>query len=278
MNQTSKNDQAVRVAVLGANGRMGRTLVRLMAADASLRLIGASTEPAHESVGADAGRVAGIDPVGVEVTDDPAAAVAEADVAIDFTLPAATAGNVAACVKMDVELVIGTTGLSATEHDLLAQAARDIAIVYGRNMSVGVNIITELARLVGRALGDEYDVEICEAHHRHKLDAPSGTAWQLGEAVAEGRKVRLEDVACYRRSGRSDPRPAGGIGFASLRAGGIVGDHSVMFASDEEVIELSHRAMDRTAFARGALRAARWVVEQSPGLYSMTDVLGLPGR
>lgn len=278
VNEAASNDHAVRIAVLGANGRMGRTLVRLIAADDSLRLMGAATEPGHASVGADAGRVAGIDPVGVEVTDDPAAAMAEADVAIDFTLPAASAGNVAACVRMDVELVMGTTGLSAADHDLLARAARDIAIVYGRNMSVGVNMITELARLVGRALGEEYDVEICETHHRHKRDAPSGTALQLGEAVAEGRGVRLEDVASYGRQGRSDARLPGGIGFASLRAGSIVGDHSVMFASDEEVIELSHRAIDRTAFARGALRAARWVVEQSPGLYSMTDVLGLPGR
>jgi len=257
---------------------MGRTLVRLIAADDTLQLMGAATEPTHESVGADAGRIAGIDPIGVLVTDDPSAAMSEADVAIDFTMPAAMPGNVAACVTNDVELVIGTTGLSANDHELLARAGRKIAVVYGRNMSVGVNLISELARFAGGALGEEYDVEISETHHRYKVDAPSGTALQLGEAVAAGRGVSLDNSARYARHGNEGVREPGTIGFASLRAGNIVGDHTVMFASDEEVIELRHRAIDRSAFARGALRAARWVVEQSPGLYAMNDVLGLPGR
>jgi len=271
-------DNVVRIAVLGANGRMGQTLVRLIVTDDSLHLTGAATEPGHESVGQDVGRLAGIDPVGITVTDEPGAAVAVSDVAIDFTLPAATRGNVAACIEHDVEMVMGTTGLSAGDHELLARAGRKIAIVYGRNMSVGVNMISELARLAGRALGEDYDVEISEAHHRDKLDAPSGTALQLGEAVAAGRGVRLEDVAVYERHGTQAAREWGGIGFASVRAGSIVGDHSIMLASDEEIVELRHRALDRNAFARGALRAARWVVEQSPGLYSMSDVLGLGGR
>lgn len=278
MNQAATKDNVVRIAVLGANGRMGQTLVRLIAEDDSLNLIGAATEPGHASVGVDAGLVAGIDPLGVELADDAGVAMAEADVAIDFTLPAATAGNVAACVDKDVELVIGTTGLTPSDHQLLQKAARDVAIVYGRNMSVGVNMISELARLAGRALGDDYDVEISETHHRDKVDAPSGTALQLGEAVAQGRGVRLEDVACYNRNDQSTARERGSIGFASVRAGSVVGDHQVMLASDEEIVELRHRATDRTAFARGALRAARWVVEQSPGLYAMTDVLGLPRR
>lgn len=271
-------DNVIRIAVFGANGRMGRTLVRLIAADDGLLLSGAATEPDHESVGADAGRVAGVDPIGVAVTDDPGAAVAEADVAIDFTLPAATPRNVAACVEKDVELVLGTTGLSADDQDLVASAGRKIAIVYGRNMSVGLNMISELAGLAGRALGEEYDVEISETHHRHKLDAPSGTALQLGEAVAAGREVALDDVAVFARHGKAAAREPGSIGFASLRAGSIVGDHTIMLASDEEIIELRHRALDRSAFARGALRASRWVVGQSPGLYSMNDVLGLGGR
>lgn len=271
-------DNVVRIAVLGANGRMGRTLVRLIAADETLHLTGAATEPGHASVGADVGTLVNIDPVGVVVTDEPAAAVAVADVAIDFTLPAATPGNLAACVEKDVELILGTTGLSAADGKLLDRAARKIAIVYGRNMSVGMNVITELARLAGGALGDDYDVEISETHHRDKIDAPSGTALQLGEAVAQGRGVKFDEVACYERHGADAARERGSIGFASLRAGSNVGEHTIMLASDEEIIELRHRAVDRSVFARGALRAARWVVEQSPGLYSMNDVLGLRGR
>lgn len=272
-------DNVVRIAVLGANGRMGQTLVGLIAHDASLQLVGAATEPGHETIGQDAGIVAHAVELGVKLTDDPVVAVTDADVAIDFTLPDATAGNIAACIANDVELVIGTTGLSEEHHELMADAGREIAVVYGRNMSIGVNVITELARLASHALGDDYDVEIVEAHHRHKIDAPSGTALQLGEAVAEGRGGdRLADIACYNRNNASSEREPGSIGFASLRGGSIVGDHSVMLAGDEEIVELSHRAIHRTAFARGALRAARWIVEQSPGLYSMNDVLGLRGR
>ncbi|MFQ5634102.1 MAG: 4-hydroxy-tetrahydrodipicolinate reductase [Gammaproteobacteria bacterium] len=241
-------------------------------------MTGAATEAGHESIGADAGSATGSAPLGISITDDPASAVAEADVAVDFTLPAATAGNVAACVQHDVERVIGTTGLSPGEHELLDRAGRKIAVVYARNMSVGVNVITELARLAGIALDDGYDVEISEMHHRGKVDAPSGTALQLGEAVAGGRGVALDEVACYERHGQAAARERGSIGFASLRGGSIIGDHSVMFASDGEIVELRHRAVDRGVFALGALRAARWVVEQSPGLYSMNDVLGLRGR
>lgn len=278
MNQAATTDNIVRIAVLGANGRMGQTLIRLIAEDDTLHLIGAATEPGHETVGQDAGLVAGIEPVGVLLSAGPDEAIAEADVAIDFTLPAAAAGNIAACVAKDVQLVMGTTGLSPQDHALLEDAGRDIAVVYGRNMSVGVNVITELARMMGRALGEEYDVEILEAHHRHKIDAPSGTALQLGEAVADGREVMFDDVAVRGRTAAVAARKRGSIGFSSLRAGSIVGDHTVMFASDEEIVELQHRAVERSAFARGALRAARWIVDQSNGVYSMVDVLGLRGR
>lgn len=274
----SKSLNVVRIAVLGASGRMGQTLVRLISSDDALQLAGAATEPGDVTVGKDAGVLVGVAALGVDVTDDPSEAIAEADVAIDFTLPAATPGNVAACIDKDVELVMGTTGLSPAEFELLEKAGRKIAIVYGRNMSVGVNVITELARLAGRALGNDYDVEIIEAHHRDKVDAPSGTALQLGEAVAEGREVAFDDVACLDRTAVKGPRERGSIGFAAQRAGSIVGDHSIMLASDEEIIELGHRALDRSVFARGALRAAHWVVDQSPGLYSMNDVLGLGRR
>lgn len=268
----------IRIAVLGATGRMGKMLVGLIADDAGLKLAGAASEPGHARLGDDAGRVAGVDELGVAVTDDPAAAIAGAEVAIDFTLPAAAAGNIAACVEQRVALVMGTTGLSVEQQALLGDAGRKIALVYGRNMSVGVNVITELVRLASQTLGDDYDIEIVEAHHRHKIDAPSGTALQLGEAAASGRGVCLDDVAVSGRRGHGEPRETGAIGFASIRAGRIVGDHSVMFAADEEIIELRHRALDRAVFARGALRAAAWVGGRPAGLYSMRDVLGFSTR
>ncbi len=277
MDPTNSNN-VVRIAILGASGRMGRTLLQLIADNDALQLMGAATEPGDASVGRDAGTLIGFESFGVNVTDDPSAAVAEADVAIDFTLPAATPGNVAACVDKDVEMIMGTTGLSPADFKLLEKAGLEIAIVYGRNMSIGVNVVTELARLAGGALNEGYDVEITEAHHRNKVDAPSGTALQLGEAVAEGREVDFHDVACLDRTAAQGPRASGSIGFASVRAGSIVGDHLITIAGDEEIIEIGHRALDRTAFARGALRAARWVIDQSPGLYSMNDVLGLRGR
>ncbi|MFW2404882.1 MAG: 4-hydroxy-tetrahydrodipicolinate reductase [Gammaproteobacteria bacterium] len=277
MDPTNANN-VIRIAILGATGRMGRTLLQLIADDDLLQLMGAATEPGDASVGQDAGTLIGFRSFGVLVTDNPSQAVAEADVAIDFTLPAATPGNVAACIDKDVEMIMGTTGLSPEDFELLEKAGRNIAIVYGRNMSIGVNVVTELARLAGRALGEGYDVEIIEAHHRNKVDAPSGTALQLGEAIAEGRGVDFEAVACLDRTAAKGPRESGSIGFAAVRAGSIVGDHAITIAGDEEIIEIGHRALDRTAFARGALRAARWVVDQSPGLYSMNDVLGIRRR
>jgi 4-hydroxy-tetrahydrodipicolinate reductase len=264
-----------RIAVFGATGRMGQTLIRLIADDATLELAGAATEPGHDAVGRDAGSEAGRQPLGVTITDDPAAAMSGADVAIDFTLPEALRGNVTTCVEQGIPLVIGTTGLTADDEAVLDGAADSIALLHGRNMSVGVNVLTELARQASRALGADFDVEINEAHHRHKVDAPSGTALQLGESVAEGRGVALDSVATYDRHGVGEARAPGSIGFTSLRAGSIVGDHTVLFAADEEIIELRHRALDRTVFARGALRAAVWIAERQAGRYSMNDVLGL---
>jgi len=267
-----------RIAVFGATGRMGQTLIRLIADDASLELVGAATEPGHHAIGSDAGLIAGIKESGVEITSAASAAVAGADVALDFTLPAAMAGNVAACIEQGVALVIGTTGLSADDDAALERAAGSIAVLRGRNMSVGVNVLSALAQLASEALGADYDVEIHEAHHRHKVDAPSGTALQLGEAVAKGRGVALESVAVYARHGVGEAREPGSIGFSSIRAGSIVGDHSILFAADEEIIELRHHAQDRSVFARGALRAATWIAGRQAGFYSMNDVLGLSAR
>ncbi|HJP38788.1 MAG: 4-hydroxy-tetrahydrodipicolinate reductase [Gammaproteobacteria bacterium] len=264
-----------RIAIFGATGRMGQTLIRLITDDADLELVGAATEPGHADIGSDAGSTAGVRSLGVVITDDTSAAVSNADVAIDFTLPAAAQSNLASCVEHGVALVMGTTGLSADDDAALKGAAGSIAVLYGRNMSVGVNLLSELARLAGKSLGTEYDIEIKEAHHRNKVDAPSGTALQLGESVAQGRGLALDSVAVYERHGIGESRTPGSIGFSSVRAGNIVGDHTVLFAADEEIIELRHRALDRAVFARGALRAATWIAGRQAGFYTMNNVLEL---
>lgn len=264
-----------RVAILGANGRMGVALIRLIAASDTATLSGALTEPGHATVGRDAGQLAGLDALGVRLTDQLDTALADCDVAIDFTAPAATLKHVQACAARRCSLVIGTTGLGPAELDALRSAAGSIALLYSRNMSIGITVLTELVRQAARLLGPDFDVEISEAHHRAKKDAPSGTALQLGEAVAQARAQKFADVAVYDRSELNAGRPTHAIGFASVRAGSIVGDHTVLLASDEEVLELTHRATDRALFARGALRAASWLTDKPPGLYSMQDVLGL---
>jgi 4-hydroxy-tetrahydrodipicolinate reductase len=267
----------LKIAILGAAGRMGRTLIRLTAESTDLELV-AATESGDELVGWDAGESAGLGTLGITISNDLAAAVQACDVAIDFTLPSAVAENVAACVSAGVPMIMGTTGLNDEHFSRLTDAAASIPLVYGRNMSVGITLLTELARIAARTLGTDYDVEITETHHRHKLDAPSGTALQLGESIAEARGTTLDAVAVFDRRVNEAARVTGSIGFQSIRAGSVVGDHSIMLAADEEVIELRHRAMDRAVFARGALRAARWIVVQPPGLYGMLDVLGLARR
>ncbi len=265
----------LRVAILGACGRMGQALLRLTAAATDLEIGGAATEPGDPAVGQDAHATLGLAPADVLLTDDLPAALAGCDVAIDFTLPAAAPGNARACAAAGVPLVMGTTGLTADGEAALQSAAGQIPVLYGRNMSLGVNLLTELVRLAAGTLGPEYDIEIVEAHHRHKVDAPSGTALQLGEAAAEARDRALEDVAVYTRHGQTGPRAPGAIGFVSLRAGSLAGDHRVLLAADEEIIELGHHAVNRAVFARGALQAARWLAGQPPGRYSMREVLGL---
>ncbi len=265
----------LRIAILGATGRMGQALLRLTAAAADLETGGAATEPGDTALGQDAHAALGLAPADVLLTDDTAAALADCDVAVDFTLPAAAPGNACACVAAGVPLVMGTTGLTAEGQSALEAAAGQIPVLYGRNMSLGINLLTELVRLAAGTLGPEYDIEIIEAHHRHKVDAPSGTALQLGEAAAAARDRALDDVAVYTRHGQTGARPPGSIGFVSLRAGSIAGDHRVLLAADEEILELSHHAVNRDVFARGALQAARWLAGQPPGLYSMREVLGL---
>jgi 4-hydroxy-tetrahydrodipicolinate reductase len=254
---------------------MGTAVIRLIAASSDCTLTGAAAEPGHPQLGQDAGLAAGSRRLDVVIGDSPEEAVRNCDVAIDFSAAAATAAHLAACTGRRCALVLGTTGLKQADLEQVERSARSIPLVYGRNMSVGVLVFTELARRAARLLGPEVDIEITESHHRNKVDAPSGTALQVGEAIAAELGARLDDVAVFDRFATRTPRRQGSIGFSSVRAGSIVGDHEVMFALDEEIITLRHRALERTTFARGALRAARWVVGRTPGRYGMEDVLGL---
>ncbi len=254
---------------------MGRAVLQCILESSDLKVVGAVTEPKDPLLGRDAGELAGAAPAGVPLTDERSQALHTAQVAIDFTLPAVTEANLRACVLHGTALVIGTTGLEDRHHKALAKAAHEIPIVYARNMSVGVNVFMELVARAAKALGEGYDVEIAEAHHRHKVDAPSGTALALGERIAAAQDRKLGELAVYARQGQIGPRVPGTIGFSVTRGGNIVGEHAVRFIGSEEEVEFSHRAADRKTFARGALRAARWAVGRAPGLYSMVDVLGL---
>jgi 4-hydroxy-tetrahydrodipicolinate reductase len=265
----------LKITVCGASGRMGRNIIPLVASDPGLRLAGALAAPGDPALGADAGLVAGGAPLGVAITDDLAAALADAGVAIDFTLPAASLAVAQACRERGCGLVIGTTGHGPDQLEELRSVARDIPLVMAPNMSLGVNLLFRLAEIAARALGPDYDAEIFEAHHRHKVDAPSGTALGLGRAVAQGRGVSLDEAAVWERHGATGPRPAGAIGFSVVRGGEIVGDHRLIFAGPGEQLEIAHHAQDRSGFARGAVAAARWVAGRPAGLYSMFDVLGL---
>ena len=265
----------LNVAMFGASGRMGRTIVPLVVASADLRLSGALAAADDPHIGHDAGVVAGTTSIAVAITSEPQQALEGADVAIDFTLPAASLEHARHCLARQVPLVIGTTGHDEQARAELARIAGALPVVMAPNMSLGVNLLFKLAELGARALDADYDIEIFEAHHRHKVDAPSGTALGLGRAVARGRGTTLDEVAEYSRHGAAGPRRRGAVGFSVLRGGDIVGDHRVFFAGPGEQIELAHHAQDRSGFARGALAAARWLAGRPPGLYSMMDVLGL---
>jgi 4-hydroxy-tetrahydrodipicolinate reductase len=265
----------VNVAMLGASGRMGRTIVPLLHEAADLRLSGALAAPGDTAIGQDAGVLSGIASLAVPISDDPTVAFRGAQVAIDFTLPAASVRHASLGAGQRCAMVIGTTGHDAAQRAQLEAAAGKIPIVIAPNMSLGVNLLLKLAELAARALDEQYDIEIFEAHHRNKVDAPSGTALGLGRAAAGGRGRELEDVADYARHGQTGVRERGRIGFSVVRGGDIVGEHRLIFAGPGEQVELAHTAQDRSGFARGALVAARWVVGRPPGLYSMLDVLGL---
>lgn len=263
---------SLRLAIAGASGRMGRTLIEATLAAADLRLTAALDRASSPELGADCGQFLGR-ATGVRVSAD-LDVLAGADVLIDFTRPEATLAHLPACVKHCVKLVIGTTGFDAPGKEAIAAAARSIAIVLSPNMSVGVNATFKLLEMAARIL-QGYDIEILEAHHKHKVDAPSGTALKMGEVIAQARGEKLQDVAVYGRHGVTGERRPGTIGFAAIRAGDIVGDHTVLFAGPGERIEITHRCASRSNYALGALRAARFLAGKSEGLFDMYDVLGL---
>lgn len=265
----------LRVAILGVSGRMGRALLSAVDETPGAILSGASVSAGSRWVGKDAAIPAGGATCGVPISADAAGAIRRATVAIDFTLPDATSANVQACVAAGCPMIIGTTGHDAATRQEIEQAAQRIAIVIAPNMSLGVNLLMKLTQLAAQTLDDSYDIEVFEAHHRNKKDAPSGTALALGGAAAAGRGVALDDATDVARHGVTGARRRGAIGFAVFRGGDVVGDHTVTFAGIGERIELTHRAGDRMAFARGALKAAQWIAGRKPGLYSMQDVLGL---
>jgi 4-hydroxy-tetrahydrodipicolinate reductase len=263
------------IVVTGASGRMGQMLVRTVQESDKARLAGAVERPGHDWIGQDIGVAMGGGEIGVTVTDDPLEAFAQAQAVIDFTAPEATLDFAKLAAQARLVHVIGTTGMSEAQIAALEPAARHAVIVRAGNMSLGVNLLTQLTRRIAAALDEDFDIEIIEAHHRHKVDAPSGTALMLGEAAAEGRGVALAEVADRGRDGITGARRRGDIGFAAIRGGDIVGEHDVLFAAAGERITLRHVATDRSVFARGALRAALWGQGRAPGAYDMIDVLGL---
>jgi 4-hydroxy-tetrahydrodipicolinate reductase len=267
-------NRATKIAILGCSGRMGRLLVETALADADCRLVAGIEGPGSKALGWDLGSVAGGQPVGVEVTGDARGAFEIAEVAIDFTQPAATLVHAGLAAETGTALVIGTTGLGAAELEQVE--AGSAPILRAANMSLGVNLLLALVeQAAARLAPEDYDIEILEMHHRHKVDAPSGTALALGEAAAAGRGVALAQASVRVRDGHTGPRAPGSIGFATLRGGDVAGDHDVIFAAEGERLLLGHRASNRAVFARGAIRAAKWLSGKPNGLYGMKDVLGL---
>ncbi|MEX0695279.1 MAG: 4-hydroxy-tetrahydrodipicolinate reductase [Rhodospirillales bacterium] len=264
----------MKIGIVGCAGRMGRMLVKAVAETPGAELAGGSEAPHSDAIGEDPALLAGLPASGLKITDDARALFEASDAVVDFTAPAATVMHAGLAAETGTALVPGTTGLDADQQAAIVQAARTVAIVQAANYSVGVNLLLGLTEQAARMLGPDFDIEVLEMHHRHKVDAPSGTALALGQAAANGRGVRLEEVSDRVRDGHTGERISGHIGFATLRGGMVVGDHSVIFASDDERIEITHRAADRGLFAKGAIRAALWAADKPAGLYSMRDVLG----
>ena len=265
----------IRTAIVGAAGRMGRSLVRAVSQHPELALSAATESPDSRLLGADAGEVAGIGRLGIALVADLADVVDNFDVVIDFTRPEATLAHLALCRAHHKRMVIGTTGFDSAGKQAIGEAGSEIAILFAPNMSVGVNLCFKLLEIAARVMGDESDIEIIEAHHRHKVDAPSGTALRMGEVVAETLGRKLDEVAVYGRQGHTGERPREAIGFETIRAGDVVGEHSVWFASEGERVEIAHKASSRMTFANGAARAAAWIMARDPGVFDMQDVLGL---
>ena len=265
----------MKIAVLGVAGRMGCELVRAIHATPGLTVAGGIERAGSIAIGQDVGTLAGIGPLGVIVTDDALELMARVDGVLDFTVPAATVETAGLAANARIVHVIGTTGLSEQDHAAIKAASRHATIIQAGNMSLGVNLLTVMTRKIAAALDEDFDIEVLEMHHKHKIDAPSGTALMLGQAAAEGRGISLTTRSVRSRDGQTGARQRGDIGFATLRGGNVVGEHTVMFAADGEIIEISHRATDRGIFARGAIKAALWGRGKGPGLFNMVDVLGL---
>lgn len=265
----------IRIAINGAAGRMGRCLIQAVQQTEGLTLSAALDRVESSLIGADAGELAGVGKLNVAISSDVDAATASSDIMIDFTLPEVTMALIPHCLNNDCRLVIGTTGFTSEQKLIIEQTSKDIAIVLAPNMSVGVNLSLKLLDIAARVLGDDVDIEIIEAHHRHKVDAPSGTALRMGEVVADALGRDLSKCAVYGREGRTGERDRDTIGFATVRAGDIVGDHTVMFAAEGERVEITHKASSRMTFALGAMRASGWLMNQQSGLFDMQDVLGL---
>ncbi len=267
----------LRIAITGATGRMGKALIETIARACDCQLSAALCRPGSSLIGVDAGELAGLSPGGVLVTADLAAALPLFDVLIDFSLPDATLANAKLCGAHGKKMVIGTTGFTPSQLTQLLADLTPVATCMAASFSTGVNVCLTLLAVAAKVLNDDCDIEIIEAHHRHKIDAPSGTALAMGEVIAKALGRRLDKVAVTHREGQIGAREAGTIGFASVRGGDIIGDHTALFAADGERLEITHKSSSRAAFARGAVRAALWLQSQPPGLFSMRDVLGLRG-
>lgn len=265
----------LKIGVVGAAGRMGGALVRMVHETPGCVVAGGLERAGADALGKDIGEIAGIGHLGLEISDNALEMFVGIDAVLDFTVPDASVEFSAIAAQARIVHVIGTTGFTQAHDEKIEAAARHARIIKSGNMSVGVNILAALVKQVAGILGDDFDIEVLEMHHRHKVDAPSGTALLLGEAAADGRNVDLEEKSVRSRDGITGARKAGDIGFATLRGGSVVGEHTVIFASEGERIELAHKASDRSLFARGAVRAALWGFDKSPGLYSMNDVLGI---
>ena len=263
------------IAIAGAAGRMGRRLIEACINEPNTDLTAAFERPESSLIGSDAGELAGINRLDVSIVGELDAIINDFDVLIDFTTPQSTLAHLAACRAAHKRIVIGTTGFSAEEREMITEAAQDIAIIFAPNMSVGVNLTFKLLEIAAKVLGDNVDIEVIEAHHRHKVDAPSGTALRMGEIVANTLGRDLSECAVYGRQGKTGERDRQTIGFETIRAGDSVGEHSVWFADIGERIEITHKASSRMTFANGAIRAAQWIMQKENGVFDMQDVLGL---